>query len=45
MTAHGAHLPHEFLELCSRRILNEVSGVSRVAYDISGKPPAPMEWG
>jgi GMP synthase (glutamine-hydrolysing) len=44
MTARWAHLPYEFLDLCSRRIINEVPGISRVAYDISGKPPATIEW-
>lgn len=44
MTARFAHLPFEFLELVSRRIINEVKGISRVAYDISGKPPATIEW-
>ncbi len=44
MTAGFAHLPFEFLETVSRRIINEVSGVSRVAYDISSKPPATIEW-
>ncbi len=44
MTARFAHLPFEFLELVSRRITNEVKGISRVAYDISGKPPATIEW-
>ena len=44
MTAHWARLPYEFLELVSRRIVNEVSGISRVVYDISGKPPATIEW-
>ncbi|TZF89845.1 glutamine-hydrolyzing GMP synthase [Cognatilysobacter lacus] len=44
MTAHWAHLPHEFLGNVSNRIINEVRGVSRVVYDISGKPPATIEW-
>jgi GMP synthase (glutamine-hydrolysing) len=44
MTARWAHLPYDFLDLVSRRIINEVSGISRVAYDISGKPPATIEW-
>ena len=44
MTAHWAHLPYEFLDLCSRRIINEIQGISRVVYDISGKPPATIEW-
>jgi len=44
MTAHFAHLPFEFLETVSRRIINEVPGISRVAYDISSKPPATIEW-
>jgi GMP synthase (glutamine-hydrolysing) len=44
MTAHWAHLPYDFLDLVSRRIINEVGGVSRVVYDISGKPPATIEW-
>jgi hypothetical protein len=44
MTARFAHLPFEFLELVSRRIINEVKGISRVAYDISSKPPATIEW-
>jgi GMP synthase (glutamine-hydrolysing) len=44
MTARWAHLPYEFLDLISRRIINEVSGISRVTYDISGKPPATIEW-
>jgi GMP synthase (glutamine-hydrolysing) len=44
MTAHWAHLPYEFLDLVSRRIINEVAGISRVTYDISGKPPATIEW-
>ncbi|MBI2994184.1 MAG: glutamine-hydrolyzing GMP synthase [Gammaproteobacteria bacterium] len=44
MTARWAHLPHDFLEQVSSRILNEVAGVSRVTYDISSKPPATIEW-
>lgn len=44
MTAHWAHLPYEFLEKVSNRIINEVKGISRVTYDISGKPPATIEW-
>jgi len=44
MTAHWAHLPYEFLGKISNRIINELRGVSRVVYDISGKPPATIEW-
>jgi GMP synthase (glutamine-hydrolysing) len=44
MTAQWARLPYEFLEIVSRRIVNEVAGISRVVYDISGKPPATIEW-
>ncbi len=44
MTARWARLPHEFLELVSLRIINEIDGISRVVYDISGKPPATIEW-
>ena len=44
MTARWARLPYEFLEHVSLRIINEVDGISRVTYDISGKPPATIEW-
>jgi GMP synthase (glutamine-hydrolysing) len=44
MTARWAHLPYELMETVSNRIINEISGVSRVTYDISGKPPATIEW-
>lgn len=44
MTAHWSHLPWDFLAKVSNRIINEVQGVSRVTYDISGKPPATIEW-
>ncbi|AQZ94716.1 glutamine-hydrolyzing GMP synthase [Halopseudomonas phragmitis] len=44
MTARWAHLPYEFLETVSNRIINEIAGVSRVTYDISSKPPATIEW-
>lgn len=44
MTASWSALPHDFLSHVSNRILNEVPGVSRVVYDISGKPPATIEW-
>jgi GMP synthase (glutamine-hydrolysing) len=44
MTARWARLPYDFLENVSLRIINEVEGISRVTYDISGKPPATIEW-
>ena len=44
MTARWARSPYEFLEQVSRRIVNEVAGISRVVYDISGKPPTIIEW-
>ena len=44
MTAHWAHLPYDLLGRVSNRIINEVRGINRVVYDISGKPPATIEW-
>ena len=44
MTAEWSMLPLEFLGRVSNRIVNELEGVSRVVYDISGKPPATIEW-
>lgn len=44
MTATWAHIPYEILQNISNRIINEVRGISRVTYDISGKPPATIEW-
>lgn len=44
MTAHWAELPYSLLSKISHRIINEVPGISRVVYDISGKPPATIEW-
>lgn len=44
MTAHWAELPHNFLSVVSQRIINEIKDVSRVVYDVTGKPPATIEW-
>lgn len=44
MTAHWAELPHALLARVSNRIINEVRGINRVVYDVSGKPPATIEW-
>jgi len=44
MTADWAHIPYEVLGRISNRIINEVRGINRVAYDISSKPPATIEW-
>ncbi|PRF18920.1 glutamine-hydrolyzing GMP synthase [Burkholderia multivorans] len=44
MTAHWAHLPYSLLGRVSNRIINEVRGINRAVYDISGKPPATIEW-
>jgi GMP synthase (glutamine-hydrolysing) len=44
MSARWAHLPYPFLEQVTRRIVNEVPGISRVVYDVTGKPPGTIEW-
>ena len=44
MTAKWSELPYELLGRVSNRIINEIAGISRVVYDVSGKPPATIEW-
>ena len=44
MTANWAHLPYDFIGKVSNRIVNEISSISRVVYDCTGKPPATIEW-
>ena len=44
MTANVANLPFEFITFVANRIINEVKGINRVVYDISGKPPSTIEW-
>jgi GMP synthase (glutamine-hydrolysing) len=44
MTANWAELPYALLGKVSNRIINEIRGINRVVYDISGKPPATIEW-
>lgn len=44
MTAHWSHLPHTLLERISSRIISEVTGINRVVYDITSKPPGTIEW-
>ena len=44
MTAKWSELPYKLLSKISNRIINEVKGINRVVYDISGKPPATIEW-
>ena len=44
MTAKWSKIPYEILEIVSTRIVNEVKGINRIVYDITGKPPATIEW-
>ena len=44
MTARWARLPYKLIEKVSNRIINEIRGISRVVYDITGKPPGTIEW-
>ena len=44
MTARWSHLPYDLIGHVSNRIINEIDGISRVVYDVSGKPPATIEW-
>ncbi|HHQ68843.1 MAG TPA: hypothetical protein ENM98_00855, partial [Halothiobacillaceae bacterium] len=43
-TARWARLPYDFIERVSLRIVNEIRGISRVVYDVTGKPPGTIEW-